>query len=163
MKELFIAYSKYNEKTNNMIFDYIRQMTYEQLSKQSNTHFKSIAHTVYHLLKSDLKWLSRMSEFIKSELTVDKPDIYQIFEKIESFCKLRMQVNTEMKQLISAIPEHAFREDFTMPFGKNSITKPLWQLLFQWFNHHTHHRGQISNQLDLVGVENNYSMLLDKI
>jgi uncharacterized damage-inducible protein DinB len=43
------------------------------------------------------------------------------------------------------------------------MERPLWQLLMQWFNHHTHHRGQVSVQLDALGIENDYSGLLDKI
>jgi uncharacterized damage-inducible protein DinB len=43
------------------------------------------------------------------------------------------------------------------------IARPLWQLLMQWFNHQTHHRGQASVQLDELGVENDFSGLQDRI
>ena len=39
----------------------------------------------------------------------------------------------------------------------------LWKPLLHWFNHQTHHRGQISVLLDLVGVNNDYSSLLPRI
>jgi uncharacterized damage-inducible protein DinB len=44
-----------------------------------------------------------------------------------------------------------------------SETRELWKLLLHWFNHGVHHRGAISGQLDMLGVENDYSGLLQKI
>ncbi|MBN1525158.1 MAG: hypothetical protein JW904_11775 [Spirochaetales bacterium] len=172
MKKLFIGFSRYNEKTNGIIFDSIRNMTFDQFSRDCSSYYRTICDTVFHVMHSDLRWLSRMTPFYATQLSVDTlqpfmidsgPDDRLIFDKIDSFTKLRIQIDGEIKKLIMAIPEKTFTTDFSMQFGSKPITRTLWKLLLQWFNHHTHHRGQISVQFDMIGVDNDFSLVLDKI
>jgi len=46
--------------------------------------------------------------------------------------------------------------------GEN-IEKELWKTLLHWFNHQTHHRGQVSVLLDLLGIDHDYSGLVSRI
>jgi uncharacterized damage-inducible protein DinB len=48
-------------------------------------------------------------------------------------------------------------------FGSQNIELELWKLLLQWLNHQTHHRGQLSIQLEIIGIENDFSKIIDKI
>ncbi len=45
----------------------------------------------------------------------------------------------------------------------DDVEKEVWKILLQWFNHQTHHRGQISVLLDMIGENNDYSSLLARI
>ncbi len=40
------------------------------------------------------------------------------------------------------------------------LEKIFWKLLIHMFNHQTHHRGQISQILDNLKVENDYSNMI---
>ena len=39
----------------------------------------------------------------------------------------------------------------------NEIRRPLWQALLQLFNHQTHHRGQVSQILDSLKIDHDFS------
>lgn len=43
------------------------------------------------------------------------------------------------------------------------IEKELWKTLLHLFNHQTHHRGQVSVLLDLIGIDHDYSSLVSRI
>ena len=43
------------------------------------------------------------------------------------------------------------------------IEKEVWKTLLHWFNHQTHHRGQISVLLDLIGIDHDYSSVVTRI
>ena len=172
MKELFQAFAAYNRNANKIICDHLTQDGSAALTMETDTYFKTIAGTLYHLMDSNLRWLDRMSAFRNpavnaaalAEFQLDAaPDARSIAANEQRFYSLAESIDVEIVKLVEAIPSGAFAEDFTMQFGQNKITRLLWQLLFQWFNHHTHHRGQISLLLDLSGIENNFSLVLDKI
>ena len=43
------------------------------------------------------------------------------------------------------------------------MQKPSWLVLLHMFNHQTHNRGQIALILDQMGVDNDYSGIIEKI
>lgn len=172
MKELFVALSRYNQKTNDAIFSKLAAMDAGQLSFPIKAFYRTIVDTVFHVMKSDLKWLYRLSSFLPSSVAKDALDPYMtdgkvdggiVAAKLQDFVELRRRIDEAMVAVIAAIPEDAFMKNFEIEFGPKMMERPLWQLLMQWFNHHTHHRGQVSVQLDSLGIENDYSGLLDKI
>jgi uncharacterized damage-inducible protein DinB len=172
MKELFVAYSRYNEKANAILFSSIEGMGAEQLVYPIKAFYPTIVDTVFHVMKSDVKWLYRLSSFRDSGIPKDIAASYMrgdgldaklVVEGLEAFAQLRHRADAEIIALIAAIPGEAFARDFEMEFGPSRIRRPLWQLLMQWFNHQTHHRGQASIQLDALGIENDFSLTLDKI
>jgi uncharacterized damage-inducible protein DinB len=172
MKELFVAFGRYNKKANASIFEAIAVMSADQLRHSIKAYYPTIVDTLFHTLKSDVKWLQRLSSFHESGITKDAAarfmngevvDLNRIIEDLRGFAELRTRVDAAMIATIDAIPEGALARDFEIELGPKRITRPLWQLLMQWFNHHTHHRGQASIQLDALGVDNDFSGVLDKI
>ncbi|MBN1409476.1 MAG: hypothetical protein JW969_01435 [Spirochaetales bacterium] len=172
MKQIFTAFSQYNQKTNKIIFDYIRQMSYTEISSQIHAYYKAIGDTISHVMASDLKWLDRLSRFydsgidkdcLKIFMENDRINLKNITDKIDDFYMLRLNMDNAIINLIDSIPGEKFSEEIEIPWGKGSIKKEIWKLLLQWFNHHTHHRGQVSIQLDNLGIDNDYTMVLDKI
>ena len=96
--------------------------------------------------------------------TTDKKlDSRKVFDRMKDFIKIRLDMDQAIIAAIQSIPEEAFLKKFEIEFGAKKLDLELWKLLFQWFNHQTHHRGQISVQLDLLGIDNDYSLVLDKI
>jgi uncharacterized damage-inducible protein DinB len=172
MKEVFIAYSKYNQKTNEIVTEYIRSMSPEQIKNEISAYYKTIIDTLIHVMSSDIKWLDRLSRFYKSSITSDvldkfktagQIDIEKVIEKRDILIEIQKKIDIDIIKIIEAISENDFTNDIEIPWRTGSIKRKLWILLFQWFNHHTHHRGQISVQLDCVGIDNDYSSVLDKI
>jgi uncharacterized damage-inducible protein DinB len=172
MKEMFLAFSRYNQKANAVVFSYIEKMTTDQLKSPIKAFYKTIGENVFHVIKSDIKWLVRLSKFQQTRIVNEDLNNFiennefsmqRFCENLNAFINLRKEIDKEIVLLIECIDENSYMKDLEIPFGKGTIVKPLWKLLFQWFNHHTHHRGQMSIQLENVGIENDYSLVLDKI
>jgi uncharacterized damage-inducible protein DinB len=172
MKEIFISFSRYNERTNGIIFSYIEKMTFEQISYCIKAYYKNIIENTFHVMNSDIKWLNRLTKFRKTSVSRDelaffekdgKVDEYLVFENLRKYIDLRSKIDDEIIDIIDSIEEKEFKENIEIPFGTKTINLELWKILMQWFNHHTHHRGQISIQLDILGIEHDYSLVLDKI
>jgi uncharacterized damage-inducible protein DinB len=172
MKELFVAYSRYNQRANAIVFSCIDGMSAEQLGFRIKAFYPTVVDTVFHVMKSDLKWLHRLSSFGESPFPKDILASYMrgesvdqglVAQNLHGFVALRFRIDAAIVALVAAIPEEAFDRDLEIEFGPKKIKRPLWQLLMQWFNHHTHHRGQVSIQLDALGIDNDFSGVLDKI
>jgi uncharacterized damage-inducible protein DinB len=172
MKEIFVAFSKYNQSTNDIIFSFLLEMTFDQMSHSIDAYYANIIQTTFHVMNSDIKWLNRISKYIEFNigreifdkfLIENKIDEAKVYENLQDYKKIRNEIDKEIIELVQSIPEEDFQKEIEIPFGGKTIRLVLWKLLLQWFNHHTHHRGQVSVQLDILGIENDYSLLLDKI
>ncbi len=172
MKELFVAYSRYNRQANAAAFSILEGLSADQLAFPIKAFYPTVTDTVFHVLKSDVKWLYRLSSFLPSGVPKDVLDRYMkegavdhglVAAGLRDFVELRKRVDEAVIAVIAAIPEDAFLKNLEIEFGPKTIERPLWQLLMQWFNHQTHHRGQVSVQLDALGLDNDYSGVLDKI
>ena len=172
MKDLFVAYSRYNRQANAAILSKLEGMSADQLAFPIKAYYRTIVDTVFHVMKSDVKWLYRLSGFLPSSVEKNALDAYMVDGAVEvslvagnlaDFVGLRKRIDEAMIAVVAAIPETAFPKNLEIEFGPKTIERPLWQLLMQWFNHHTHHRGQVSIQLDALGIDNDFSGVLDKI
>ncbi len=172
MKDLFVAYSRYNRQANAAIFSVLEGLSAEQLAFPVKAYYPTVTDTVFHVLKSDVKWLYRLSSFSPSSVPKDVLDPYLkdgavdpalVAAGLRDFVAIRKRVDEAVIAVIAAVPAASFLKNLEIEFGPKTMERPLWQLLMQWFNHQTHHRGQVSVQLDALGIDNDYSGVLDKI
>ena len=69
-----------------------------------------------------------------------------------------------ISQLIGEIDENQLNSAVKYKnFKGDEVEGLLWKILLQWFNHQTHHRGQISVLLDMIDVKNDYSSMMNRI
>jgi|GEM_PF-1203808 len=168
MKPLFTAFSNYNRRANKIIGDFIENMTEEQFSTETVTYFPTVISNIIHVLESDLRWVHRLKEFSEPsvkedavELITKDRDRHSLFKKRNEILQLRYVLDGDIQRLVSSISD--FSSDFDIPFGDRNLVLTAWKLILQWFNHQTHHRGQVSVLLDIRGIDNDYSLMLDKI
>lgn len=172
MKEIFRAFAEYNKNVNSAVYTIISKMDSSEIIQDLKTYHSSLKKNLSHVLNSDFKWLNRLMEFISDkdilrnvneQMTLLNNNSDYFSESLPSVITLRNTIDKLIIQMIENIPEEMMKKDYTIQFGDKKVSIILWQLLMQWFNHHTHHRGQISVMLDYFGVENDFSMVLDKI
>jgi uncharacterized damage-inducible protein DinB len=172
MKEIFAAFGRYNRKTNGIIYGYIEKMSFAQMSSCIKAYYKNIMENTFHVMRSDVKWLGRLSQFRKSGITNEALAIFQkedkvdeglVFQNLGKYLDTRAKADEEIIALMDSIPEGDFLKIIEIPFGQGQLKLETWKLLLQWFNHHTHHRGQVSIQLDLLGIDHDFSGMIDKI
>ncbi len=173
MKTVFQALAQYNGSVNQSIIELIEPLSQEKIMTKTNAFYPTIFETLLHLLFSDLFWLKRFRDVFKDSnaLTVSKIvplDGNNLRKKFETdYTKLfqhRKQVDEVILQFIEEIDETVLNSVITYKnFKGDDVEKELWKILLQWFNHQTHHRGQISVLLDMIEVNNDYSSMLTRI
>lgn len=157
----FILMSGYNTRMNNQIYDTATKLTDEQQQQDVNAFFGSILNTLNHIMIGDLLWLRRFhnhpSPFKKLKLLKTFPDfpgldklIYNNFEELH-------QRRKELDKIITNwVTDEISESDFNHPIEYtdtkgNFYKRNFAELLFHFFNHQTHHRGQISTILSQFG------------
>lgn len=172
MLEVFKAFARYNAKANGIVMGHLKALDEGGLCRDYGTFYPTLTDTVLHVMGSDARWLGRLAAFrdagfdvsriesIKADCKADPVNAYRERARIAG---LRSELDADIIKTADAIPEAALALPFEIQFGDRKISPPLWQLLLQWFNHQTHHRGAVSAMLDMAGAENDFSLVLDKI
>jgi uncharacterized damage-inducible protein DinB len=119
----------------------------EQRERDFGTADKSIAGTLVHIFRSERSWLLRIKE--------GKPSIPSKQASDEEWNVLLEQwpiLHEEWREWASGLadgdPDRGI--DYTDLKG-NPYSQPLWQLILHVVNHATHHRGQVSGFLRVLG------------
>ena len=172
MKSHFVLLANYNAWMNENIYTAARQLNPAAIAENMGAYFGSILGTLNHLLVADTIWLQRFAKHptgfssLANIRSTPKPSaldevLYPHFED------LRL-ARCDMDQLIKAFANELSENDLLVPLsytntqGK-SYTKSFSSLLGHFFNHQTHHRGQVSTLLTQAGVDLGTTDLLAKI
>jgi uncharacterized damage-inducible protein DinB len=173
MKNLFQALAVYNSSVNQSVLELVEPLKKEQVMMETKAFYPSIFETLLHILVADLNWLKRYRDTFKKNKTLSSSKLLTLEEKglrteFESNYKrlfqYRKQVDEMIVQFINELGDHQL--GLTIKYknykGEN-IEKELWKTLLHWFNHQTHHRGQVSVLLDLLEINHDYSSLVSRI
>jgi uncharacterized damage-inducible protein DinB len=173
MKNLFQALAKYNESVNQSIMELLKPLKKEQVMMETKAYYPSIFATLLHNLIADLNWLRRYRDALKENKALNNGKLLSFEEKslrleFESdhtkFFPYRKQVDELMIQFVNELDESKMHLVIKYKSYKGEeIEKELWKTLLHLFNHQTHHRGQVSVLLDLIGIDHDYSSLVSRI
>ncbi len=172
MKELFRLLADYNAQTNAEMLGILEQrLPAEQAAKDLGSYFGSILGILNHLLISDVLWLRRFSEPFP-ELASLRPQLPGfklqsvrdvLWPGLADFQPVRSGVDGTIRRLFEILPEERYGSTLRYRNIKGvEQQKTAWRAFLHFFNHQTHHRGQVSVLLDQLSVENDYSNLIGK-
>jgi uncharacterized damage-inducible protein DinB len=172
MKNIFQALAKYNGSVNQSIIELLKPLDKEKIMMKTKAYYPSIFETLIHNLFADLNWLKRYGGVFKESkalsnrmVSSDQKVLRQEFDS--DYTKLfqyRKETDEVMIQFVNELDEAKLNSVIKYKNYKGEDQEQeLWKPLLHWFNHHTHHRGQISVLLDMVGVDHDYSSLLTRI
>jgi len=143
-------FAEYNRWMNEKLFAAAAQLSDEQRKADRGAFFKSIHATLEHLLGGDTRWLQR---FRGEPVTAPFPAgvAYPDFEVLRAQRVL-------MDQTIIAWAATVTSDWLAKPYTWTTLagvtfTHPGFALVAQFFNHQTHHRGQITTLLTQMGVD----------
>lgn len=166
MKTHFALMAQYNRRLNEQTFEAASHLDQEVLVKDKGAYFKSILGTLNHILVGDLNWLRRFAKHSSHYESLDKLADYPMPNKLDdilykNFTELRRVRSCVDQVIIDWSTREAEQEDYDRAFefvnsqGVSS-TRNFGEVVSHFYNHQTHHRGQVSvllSQLDLdVGV-----------
>ncbi len=173
MRNIFQTLAMYNRSVNQNVMDLLGGLPKEQVMKDTGAFFHSIYETFMHNLTTDLIWLRRFERIYPGIKCLNgnaflaledqqirknaEGDFWNIFE-------IRKHIDALIEEFIHEINDQDFiRAIQYKSYKGEQMEKLLWQALLHWFLHQTHHRGNISVMLDMLGVNNDYSSLITKV
>ncbi|MEW5771275.1 MAG: DinB family protein [Pseudomonadota bacterium] len=146
-KSYFVIQADYQHWANEVLFDALDHLQPDVIGSDQGLFFKSIHHTVDHMLVVSQSWLARLKgeAFSPDYKTINHPD----------WRELKIALRREVRHLqdwLAARPDEFFDAHcrFTSGDGK---PREMWvrDVLSHLFTHYAHHRGQVSSVVTRLG------------
>ena len=166
--------ARYNGVFNERLFDACEQLDQDERKRDRGAFFGSIQRTLNHLIVADQIWLQRLRQcaldngFDCQALSLDTLDLpaghaldAPVFEDWVALRSKRRQLDDAISQWLTEMP--AQFPDCTMRYSNTKGVQrqhPAWNALSHFFNHQTHHRGQVTTLLMQAGVDPGVTDLL---
>ena len=144
IKNQFEVMAAYHAAMNRQVFASCEALTESQLKDDSGLFFKSIFGTLNHMLLTDRIWLATFQGKKYDYESLDQI-IFSAFTELKS-----ERAKTDVD--IAAWLVHVTPEQLQGRFH-DRLTFPLWIAVTHFFNHQTHHRGQISAVLGQQAID----------
>lgn len=134
----------YNKLANHRLYKACDRLSDFERKKRRESFFGSIHGTLNHIMVGDLIWMAR---FYGKEVPSTNLDAI-LYENFEELWAARRQEDDIIEAFTADINEEFL--DGTVRYVNNenrNIEDPIDLLLAHFFNHQTHHRGQIHDML----------------
>ena len=154
--------ANYNQWMNRKVYEAAGTLTDGALAADRQAFFSSILGTLNHLVLGDTVWLKRFAEhptafsaLLPLSAIATPTDLRQLaFADIRELSVHRAWLD----QLILNWAGNLQETDLDQPLRYNNMRgaaqeKPFFALLLHFFNHQTHHRGQVTTLLSQTGMD----------
>ena len=158
----FALLADYNQWMNRRLYSAAAQLPHAALIADRGAFFKSILGTLNHLVVADIIWLKRFRahpshpealaamDAIPAPAALDAelcPDLAQLRERREWLDHLILAwvVSLDATMLTSEL-------DYVSLRG-TAARRAVSAVLMHFFNHQTHHRGQVTTLLSQAGID----------
>lgn len=151
MSAHYRMFAHYNDWANRRLYDAAAKLSDSDYRADRGAFFKSVHGTLNHLLVADFIWMSR---FLEEGTPPDRLDAILF----EDFAALRAARETEDRRIIAYVEGLNDRKitgmiRYKRVSSSETFEQKLAPALAHWFNHQTHHRGQVHALLTgLTGV-----------
>ncbi|WP_170769694.1 DinB family protein [Ruegeria lacuscaerulensis] len=143
--------ARYNRWQNSQLKEFFSALTTEELNRERGAFFGSILGTANHLLWGDWIWMSRFDGGEGPDGGI--PESTAICADVDEWVALRDVVDARIEGWVTSLKDEALSGPFTWfsAAKQADVTKPYAQCVMHFFNHQTHHRGQIHKMLTETG------------
>jgi len=156
LKNHFELMARYNQWMNTRIYDASSRLAASELHADKGAFFGSVFGTLSHIMVGDMIWLKRFADhpasFRALEPVRPMPHPYSLAQPLYGEFESLRAARGAMDEVIVALAEEAADADYmqqlTYANSKGQVfTDPFGPLVQHFFNHQTHHRGQVSTLL----------------
>ena len=154
--------AEYNQWMNDRLVAAAGVLGEDELARDRGAFFKSVLGTFNHGLGGDTIWLKRFAAgfdsltslasvaHLPSPQTLDE----LLYPRWQAFVVARQSLDSVILDFAAQLDEGVLADtlSYTNVRGRPA-RKPFDQVLLHFFNHQTHHRGQITTLLTQAGVE----------
>ena len=150
--------ARYNRWMNERLYELCGTLSDVERKRDAGAFFRSIHGTLNHLLLADRVWLGR---FLERPFRVNSLD-QELYSDFDALRAERESTDREIADWAGSLTAERLAEplrytSFTNPAPR---TYPLWLAVTHFFNHQTHHRGQLTTLLKQAGVDPGVTDLL---
>lgn len=137
----YVMFAGYNTWSNERIYNAAEKLSLEEYRADRGAFFKSVHGTLNHILVADRIWMKR---FTGQGDAPNKLDAI-LHEDAGSLRAARDREDARIEAYIGQLTEAELVSTFsyTTIVNPKQITQPLSPALDHFFNHQTHHRGQV--------------------
>lgn len=145
--------ARYNQWQNRSLYGAAETISDAERRKERGAFFGSIHGTLSHLLWGDRMWHSRFVGAEKREGTI--PDSPKLFPDWEDLRAKRVAFDQGLIAWADAMEPSWLYGDLVWYSGISKAERrmPKWMVLTHFFNHQTHHRGQVHAMLTHAGAK----------
>lgn len=151
MPKQFRALATYNRWMNSRLYDSCGQLTVDQRKQDVGAFFKSVHGTLNHLLLADRIWMGRFTGSPIAVASLDE-ELYRDFAELR---QAREREDERIETWVNQLTEERLQGDLSYVSQVNPQPRhyPLWLAVTHFFNHQTHHRGQVTTMLSQFGID----------
>ncbi|MFT7690776.1 MAG: putative damage-inducible protein DinB [Porticoccaceae bacterium] len=153
---------RYNQCLNSKIYLAASQLSEKGLAENHGAFFGSILGTLNHIMVGDIIWLKRFAKHPSSMVSlsgvVELPDPTSLDQIVcndfASLHSLRVWLDKQIIDWLAEITDSDLDNiiDYKTTMGETH-RKQYDSLILHFFNHQTHHRGQISTLLSQLCID----------
>lgn len=149
MKPHFAMMAAYNAWSNQRIYDAAAELSDADYRADRGAFFKSVYGTLNHVLVADRIWMRRFTGQGEAPKRLDEI----LFEDLPSLGGARQREDERIIAYIDGLSEDGLTARFRYRTITNpaDVEQPLAPALLHFFNHQTHHRGQVHCLLTGLG------------
>ncbi|WP_369855320.1 DinB family protein [Candidatus Thalassolituus haligoni] len=172
LKSYFELMAEYNQGMNESIYQAASKLSETDLAEDKGAFFGSIINTLNHILVGDTIWLQRFANHLENFPALDYVRVLETPKSLDTvlysdFSELK-EKRGEMDEIIKFFTKELTDNVISEPFSyKNTkgqaFIKNFGHVLQHFFNHQTHHRGQVSTLLYQHGIDIGVTDLLVNI
>lgn len=145
------ALATYNRWMNERLYDCCAKLSDAERKRDAGAFFKSIHGTLNHLLLADRIWLGRFTDKPFVVTSLDQ-ELYRDFDELR---RERAITDDAITSWAAALTDGDLAGElaYTSVVNPQPRRYPLWFAVAHFFNHQTHHRGQLTTLLSQRGID----------
>ena len=162
IKAQYQLMAEYNRWMNERIYAACAALSDNELRDDLGAYFGSILGTLNHGLVGDTIWLQRFASHEREFSTLkdmrDQQPITQLDKRLHNEFSTLLRARTDLDLVIISLCREFDETDFDKILRYNntqgrSFRRQFGLLVQHFFNHQTHHRGQITTLLSQRGID----------
>ncbi len=144
--------ARYNRWQNESLYGAAATLTDARRREDRGAFFRSIHATLNHILFGDTIWMSRFAGVARPDGVFPGTDFCDTWEKL---CRKRVDMDERIGLWADGLDATALSGELVWVSGlqKAQVSKPYWLAIAHFFNHQTHHRGQVHAMLTAAGAK----------
>lgn len=145
------ALARYNRWMNERLYEACALLSDAERKRDMGAFFRSIHGTLNHLLLTDRVWMGRFTDQPYPIRSLDQ-ELYTDFATLRAE---RAREDARIGDWVDSLsPEDLDGElAYTSAVNPRPRRYPLWFAVTHFFNHQTHHRGQVTTLLSQQGID----------